>query len=148
MFADTALLDLKFVTHAGVVARQTVADREELVGSDVILVHRLLKNTASKKLNDHPYALYTDACVKALAIPAEVQGLVSHNEEVAIIGEVGVWLQDLETAWQLAESDRHGEITRREALKTVFFELDAPQTDRLGLFDKSQASPALAEGCH
>ena len=37
-------LDLKFVVHYGQYATHVVAGREELVGYDVILVHRLLKN--------------------------------------------------------------------------------------------------------
>ena len=42
-------LDLKFVVHHGVVAKQKMAGRDELVGRDVILVHRLLKNAASAR---------------------------------------------------------------------------------------------------
>jgi class 3 adenylate cyclase len=38
-------LNLKFVVHSGVVARQRMAGLEELVGRDVIVVHRMLKNT-------------------------------------------------------------------------------------------------------
>ncbi|HEY6800731.1 MAG TPA: DUF2652 domain-containing protein, partial [Agromyces sp.] len=37
-------LKLKFVAHVGDVAIQTIRDRIKLVGIDVILVHRLLKN--------------------------------------------------------------------------------------------------------
>ncbi|HET6672807.1 MAG TPA: DUF2652 domain-containing protein [Agromyces sp.] len=37
-------LKLKFVAHIGDVATQTIRDRIKLVGIDVILVHRLLKN--------------------------------------------------------------------------------------------------------
>ena len=37
-------LKLKFVAHVGEVATQTIRDRRKLVGIDVILVHRLLKN--------------------------------------------------------------------------------------------------------
>ena len=37
-------LKLKFVAHVGEVATQTIGDRRKLVGIDVILVHRLLKN--------------------------------------------------------------------------------------------------------
>jgi hypothetical protein len=37
-------LTLKFVAHVGEVATQTIRDRRKLVGIDVILVHRLLKN--------------------------------------------------------------------------------------------------------
>jgi hypothetical protein len=38
-------LKLKFVAHVGDVATQTIRDRRKLVGIDVILVHRLLKNS-------------------------------------------------------------------------------------------------------
>jgi hypothetical protein len=37
-------LKLKFVAHVGEVATQTIRERIKLVGIDVILVHRLLKN--------------------------------------------------------------------------------------------------------
>ena len=37
-------LKLKFVAHVGEVATQTISERRKLVGIDVILVHRLLKN--------------------------------------------------------------------------------------------------------
>ena len=37
-------LKLKFVAHVGDVATQTIRQRDKLVGIDVILVHRLLKN--------------------------------------------------------------------------------------------------------
>ena len=37
-------LKLKFVAHIGDVATQTIQKRHKLVGIDVILVHRMLKN--------------------------------------------------------------------------------------------------------
>jgi hypothetical protein len=40
-------LKLKFVAHVGEVATQTIRDRRKLVGIDVILVHRLLKNAVA-----------------------------------------------------------------------------------------------------
>ena len=43
-------LDLKFVVHHGVAIHQKVAGREELLGSDVIVVHRLLKNDVVEQL--------------------------------------------------------------------------------------------------
>jgi hypothetical protein len=42
---EAANLTLKFVAHVGEVATQTIRKRLKLVGIDVILVHRLLKNT-------------------------------------------------------------------------------------------------------
>src|SRR3954447_16686540 len=41
---QTDKLKLKFVAHVGEVATQTIRNRRKLVGIDVILVHRLLKN--------------------------------------------------------------------------------------------------------
>ena len=41
---STGALKLKFVAHVGEVASQTIRGRIKLVGIDVILVHRLLKN--------------------------------------------------------------------------------------------------------
>jgi hypothetical protein len=38
-------LKLKFVAHVGEVATQTIRGRDKLVGIDVILVHRMLKNS-------------------------------------------------------------------------------------------------------
>jgi hypothetical protein len=40
----TSVLKLKFVAHVGEVATQTIKRRKNLVGLDVIYVHRLLKN--------------------------------------------------------------------------------------------------------
>jgi uncharacterized protein DUF2652 len=50
-------LKLKFVAHLGEVATQTIRDRRKLVGIDVILVHRLLKNPVAAP----EYLLFSDA---------------------------------------------------------------------------------------
>src|SRR3954464_3601691 len=49
-------LDLKFVAHHGSVIQQLVAGRKELVGADVIVVHRLLKNDVQERLGLGAYA--------------------------------------------------------------------------------------------
>src|SRR5204863_4947999 len=49
-------LDLKFVVHHGEAILQKVAGRQELLGSDVIVVHRLLKNEVVEKLGIDAYA--------------------------------------------------------------------------------------------
>ena len=68
-------LDVKFVVHHGEFIRQKMSGREELAGRDVILVHRLLKNDVSKVFGAHAYALYSDACVRAMGIDPKAQGL-------------------------------------------------------------------------
>ena len=57
-------LNLKFVAHHGLALRQKMAGREELLGSDVIVVHRLLKNDIVEKLDIPAYAALTDKLVQ------------------------------------------------------------------------------------
>ena len=61
-------LDLKVVTHHGSVIRHRIAGREELVGSDVIVVHRWLKNHVVEALGMPAYALFTEPCIEAMAV--------------------------------------------------------------------------------
>ena len=98
-------LDLKFVVHHGLIARQRMAGREELVGRDVIVVHRLLKNNVQAELGIGAYALYTDECVRVMGLsdPAEA-GFVEHRETYEFVGEVTGWVRDLEVVWQEAEA--------------------------------------------
>ncbi len=101
-------LDVKFVVHHGEFIRQKMAGREELAGRDVILVHRLLKNDVGKTFGPRAYALYSDACVQAMAIDPAAQGLKEHTEAIEHIGETKCWVSDLEEAWtQETETARH-----------------------------------------
>jgi class 3 adenylate cyclase len=62
-------LDLKFVLHHGEYVVQQVVGREELLGPEVNAVHRLLKNHARDLVGARPYALVTDAAMRALEVP-------------------------------------------------------------------------------
>lgn len=92
-------LDVKFVVHHGEFIRQKMSGREEFAGRDVILIHRLLKNDVGKTFGARAYALYSDACVRALGIDSAAQGLVAHREAIEHIGETKCWVSDLEQAW-------------------------------------------------
>ena len=81
-------LDLKVVVHHGSVVRQRLAGREELVGSDVIVVHRLLKNHVDETLGFKAYALYTDACLRAMGADPVAMGLHEHHETLDVGGEI------------------------------------------------------------
>jgi len=54
-------LGLKFIVHRGTYSRQVVAGVVQLYGTDVNLIHRLLKNTVPLR----EYLLVTDAALKA-----------------------------------------------------------------------------------
>src|SRR5690242_3049653 len=57
-------LDLKFLSHYGRFVIDSEAGAVDLAGPDVILVHRLLKNTVSESMGVTAYALLTDACLQ------------------------------------------------------------------------------------
>jgi hypothetical protein len=102
-------LDLKFVAHHGRIVRQRVASRDELFGSDVIVVHRLLKNHVIEKTGFLAYALYTEACTVAMGLPdPAAAGLVEHREEFEGVGEIGSWIRDLHAAW--ADEERRASV--------------------------------------
>ena len=120
-------LDLKFVIHHGQIARQAMSGHEELIGRDVILIHRLLKNSVEEKLGGRAYALYTDAVVNAAGRDPQQQGLIEHHETIDIIGDVRCWLRNLETVWQ-AEDARSGvEVTAADSIATFNIDVTAPR---------------------
>jgi hypothetical protein len=89
-------LDLKFVVHAGSVVRHRVAGREELAGTDAIIAHRLLKADSPAAAGLTRYALFTDACLSALALDAAALGMHPATERFEHLGEVPVHLFDLD----------------------------------------------------
>jgi len=120
-------LDFKFVAHHGEMVKQKMGGREELAGRDVIIVHRLLKNTVSEKLGGRAYALYSDACVQTVGIDPAAHGLVEHHETIDIIGDVKLWLRDLEEAWQKENEQTRVEVTRENAYAILEFDFAAPR---------------------
>ena len=68
-------LDLKFVVHHGEAIVQKVAGRQELLGSDVIVVHRLLKNDVVERLGIKAYALLSQAAIDAAGIDPAALGM-------------------------------------------------------------------------
>lgn len=60
-------LDLKFFVHTGDYILQTVAGNLEVVGSDVNLVHRLMKNHVAEATGWRAYALFTQAALQKMA---------------------------------------------------------------------------------
>jgi len=109
-------LNLKFVVHHGNVIRQKVAGREELLGSDVILVHRLLKNSAVEQLDVHAYALITQQCVDVMEIDPAALGARRITETYDVIGEVQAWVHDLERRWQEEDARKRVYVTTDEAI--------------------------------
>jgi hypothetical protein len=120
-------LDLKFVAHCGQIAKQIMSGQEELIGRDVILIHRLLKNNVEAKLGRHAYVLYTEAFAQHTGMKPQAQALAEHHETVEIIGDVRCWLRDLEAAWQAEQGRKRIEITAADAIASFAIDVDAPR---------------------
>jgi len=85
-------LDLKMVVHHGPFLRHTVAGRNRVTGTAVILVHRLLKNGLSRRGG---YALLTEPVLRSLRIDAAQAGLPAHTEHYEHLGTVRCFVRDL-----------------------------------------------------
>jgi len=119
-------LDLKFVVHHGAAILQKVAGRQELLGSDVIVAHRLLKNEVVEKRGIDAYALISQACIDASDIEPAALGMREHTETYDRIGDVPAWVHDLERRWQEEESRRRVFVTPEEAILTVSVPVRVP----------------------
>ncbi len=108
-------LNLKFVAHHGSFARRPIAGREELTGTDVILVHRLLKNSVTETLGLRGYALFTEACIAALGIEPSALEMKEHRESYGNVGEVRGYVEDLEARWRYEEERRRVYVVREGA---------------------------------
>ncbi len=119
-------LDLKFVAHHGQVIRQRIANSEELVGSDVIVAHRLLKNSVDEATGISAYALYTDACVAAMGLTdPHAAGMVAHRETFDGVGEIGGWVVDLHAAFTAELARSRIVVDKKGALRVYETTLDA-----------------------
>jgi uncharacterized protein YndB with AHSA1/START domain len=85
-------LDLKFIAHFGTFAPQRVAGLEDVAGVDVILAHRLLKNSITEQTGCRAYAFFTDPCLANL--PASLP-LRRHSESYESLGEAAGGVYDL-----------------------------------------------------
>jgi Protein of unknown function (DUF2652)/Polyketide cyclase / dehydrase and lipid transport len=119
-------LDLKFVAHYGLAMHQKVAGREELLGSDVIVVHRFLKNEVVEKLGMSAYALISQACIDASDIDPAALGMREHTETYDRIGEVPAWAHNLERRWQEEEARGRVRVTPGDAYVTVSVPTNVP----------------------
>ena len=119
-------LDLKFVAHHGVAILQKVAGRQELLGSDVIVVHRLLKNEVVEKLGIDAYALISQSCIDASDIDPVALGMRPDTETYDRIGDVPAWVHDLERRWREEEARGRVRVATDDAILVVSVPTNVP----------------------
>jgi uncharacterized protein YndB with AHSA1/START domain len=101
-------LDLKLVAHFGRYLPQKTPTGTKLVGPDVILVHRLLKNTVIEKTGIKGYALLTSGFITKATFAHGGLGLPHHVEEIPELGVIEGRVLDL-----AASIDRYRQAARR-----------------------------------
>ncbi len=119
-------LDLKFVVHHGDAIIQKVAGRQELVGSDVIVAHRLLKNEVVEQLAMNAYALLSQQSIDASDLDPASMGMLRHVETYDRIGEVPGWVHDLERRWQDEEARERVRVTPEDSILIVSVKTEVP----------------------
>ena len=101
-------LDLKLVAHFGRYIPQETPTGTKLVGPDVILVHRLLKNAVIEKTGIKGYALLTNEFVSKAAFAHAGLGMRPHVEKIPELGVIEGRVLDL-----AASTDRYRTAARR-----------------------------------
>lgn len=115
-------LDLKFIAHCGEFIVQNIGSVRELVGSDVNLIHRLLKNHVSEATGWRAYMMFTERCLKHLQLDLESAHV--QLEEYEHLGEMKTYSIDLHKRYtEIVEARR---ILLDEADADVIVRVDFP----------------------
>jgi uncharacterized protein YndB with AHSA1/START domain len=77
----------------------------------VIIIHRLLKNEVVETLGIEAYALFTQACIEAMAIDPEALGMQELVETYEHLGQIPTWAHDLERRWSEEEERQRVFVT-------------------------------------
>ncbi len=117
--ANVAALDLKFFVHHGVFGLQNLGHHVELIGSDVNLIHRLLKNSIVETTGIRAYTVYSAAAVEALGLGEMTTAMSPHVERYDHLGEVQLFVQDMQPVWQAQTNAAQVDIPPDQVLVSV-----------------------------
>jgi hypothetical protein len=124
--ANISNLDLKFFVHYGAFTLQRLGDHDELLGSDVNLIHRLLKNRVTEEIGSRAYTLYTDAAIRQLGLEDISETMTPHEERYEHLGEVKTHIQDMHPVWEAKKGQTRIEIPPGEWLAREEAEFPLP----------------------
>jgi len=124
--ANVSSLDLKFFVHFGSFVLQRLGDHDELLGTDVNLIHRLLKNSVTADTGIRAYLVCTDAAMEALGIDGS-ETMVRHTEVVADLGEASMWVMDMQPLYEAGAAHTEIELAPSEIIGEVSVDIALPQ---------------------
>lgn len=93
-------LDLKIFVHYGEYMNQNINGNEELAGSDVITIFRLMKNNVVEDTGIEAYLLITEPALKAMNLDYDSSSKMFGYEEYEHVGKVNYLIDDLFEHWQ------------------------------------------------
>lgn len=112
-------LDLKMIVHQGTVAHQEMLGMNELVGPDVVLVHRMAKNDVEERTGTRAYALFTEAVINAMALEPDLLDMERYEDSFADVGQQLAWIHDLDRAWRKEQARRRIYVAPEDAVFTM-----------------------------
>jgi len=121
---NMSMLDLKMCIHYGDYLIQKLGDREELLGADVIVPHRMLKNHVIKQTGVKSYALFSNIAANKLSLLEYCDKVVAYVENYEHIGEVPMCVHDLQPVWEKYKAKQRRFVDVEEAW--VKCEVDIP----------------------
>lgn len=116
-------LDLKFMTHYGQYINQTVAGSQEIIGSDVNLAHRLMKNHIQESTGWRAYALFSEAALQKLG--AAPENYHQETETYEHLGDVATYSYDLHERHKMLVEARRVFLEPKEAQGEQSIEINA-----------------------
>ena len=120
------MLDLKMCIHYGEYIIQKLGDREELLGADVIVPHRMLKNHVIEKTGVKSYALFSEVAARQMNLSQYCEDLVPHSETYEHLGEVPMCVHDLHHVWEAYQSKTRRFVDTQEAWVKCEVEIPLP----------------------
>jgi hypothetical protein len=132
-------LDLKFVVHHGTYGTHRVAGSEELIGREVALAHRLLKNGVAEETGWRGYALFSREAFDRIGLRPEG---VRERTETYDLGTVDTSSLDLDARYRVLTEARRVAVEPEDADFTLLTVLDWRPFDYFTV----RSSPPGSEG--
>ncbi len=117
-------LDLKFFVHHGDYIVQLVSGIKELVGSDVNLAHRLMKNHITEATGWKAYALFTEKGLAHMGLKPD--NMHEQPESYEHLGAVKTYSLDLHPRYSALADARRNFIAPEESDLVIVQDLPAP----------------------
>lgn len=136
-------LDLKFFVHYGEFAVQKLDAHEELVGSDVNLLHRLLKNHVTEATGLKAYTLYSAAAIERLGLAEDVPHMSRLTETYEHLAPVEIFVEDMHPLWESKRHEARVVVTPEKALINATVDIDMPREHLWGYLAQPEHFNAL-----